>query len=160
LSRKRLIHNRDLPSLLPVNGGEGNELDCALFRGTVLILPNGDSLTFLCPTQGNASIGPLGSDALPGDLPDGTTFVSAINSLLTGGDNEPLPGNVTISFLIPDDLQDADFAILYWDGSGWVDLQEANFDDGRSVFNGGSFSGDGHFEAITNFSGLFVLVTR
>jgi hypothetical protein len=53
-----------------------------------------------------------------------------------------------VSFLIPDGMQDAEFAILFWDGTQWVELE-------------GNLSKDGlHFEVTTSFAGTFVLVTK
>jgi hypothetical protein len=147
------------PSLIPVTGGSAT-LDCSLFTGTSLMLANGDSLTFLCPIRGDASVESLDGETLPGDLPDGATFASALDGALHDGDSEPLPGKVIISFLIPEGLEDADLAILFWTGSEWVDLQGTSFDDGRTVFDGGHHTGDGHFEASTNFTGTFVLVAK
>ncbi len=148
--------------LVPVNDvGTPVELDCELFSGTVLILGNGDSVTFKCPTTGSATLTPLTNDGLPGDLPEGMEYVSGVNTTQSpAGSDKALEGLVIASFIIPEDLKSSDFAILYWDGSQWVDLKDGKFDDDRKVFNGGSFGSDGDFEAITNFSGNFVLVTK
>jgi hypothetical protein len=140
-------------SILPLHivhvaSGESVELDCALYRGTMLVLPQGDSLTFLCPTQGDASASSLTNDGLPGDLPEGNTFASALSGALTGGESAPLPRAAVVSFVILDGLQDAILAILFWDGSAWVEV------------DGSHKTSDGHFEATTNFTGTFVLVSR
>ena len=127
-----------------VSGGDGTDLNCDAFRGTQLLLPNGNSLTFLCPAQGNASSDPLASDALPADLPEGATFASAVNAALSGDDS----GKLIISFDIPDGLEDADLAILHWNGSKWVEV------------SGGYKTADGHFEASTELTGTFVLVSK
>jgi len=57
-------------------------------------------------------------------------------------------GFITVSFVIPDNMEDADLAILFWDGSAWVEV------------TGGHNTGDGHFEASTNLTGTFVLVSQ
>jgi len=76
------------------------------------------------------------------------------------GSDTALDGLVIVSFVVPADFNSASLAILYWNGSDWVDLKEAAFDDGRVVFNGGYLTGNGHFEALTNFSGTFALVSK
>jgi hypothetical protein len=146
--------------LVPVNEGDGPvDLDCELYSGTMLILSNGDSVTFKCSIVGSATLNRLTGDGLPGDLPEGVEFFSGMGAGHSpDGSNTALDGLVVVSFVIPDDS--ASFAILYWNGSEWVDLKDASFEDGREVVNGGVKTGDGHFQAITNFSGTFVLVTK
>jgi hypothetical protein len=88
-------------------------------------------------------------------------YVSGIQAVQSpDGSDKALNGQVIISFLIPENMQSADLAILYWDGSQWMDLKSASFTDGRAVINGGYVTGDSYFEAITNFSGNFVLVAK
>lgn len=141
--------------------GETADLDCDLFSGTVLVLPNGDKVTFKCPISGTSSLNSLTNDNIPSALPDGVEFVSGMYSTQGPvGSDKALEGQVIISFLIPDGMQGSDLAILYWDGTEWVDLDSASFEDGRMVFNGGYATGDGYFEAFTNFSGNFVLVKK
>jgi hypothetical protein len=69
-------------------------------------------------------------------------------------------GHVLISFPIPANMLEADFSIMYWDGINWVDLSSTTFTDGRVVYDGGSRTVDGAFQAETNFSGLFILVRK
>jgi hypothetical protein len=148
-------------SIIPVTGGGSAEFNCELFSSTTLMLTNGDSVTFKCPISGSGALSPLGSDALPGGLPEGVTYASGLNAVPSpAGSDTALDGQVVISFIIPEGQESADFAILYWNGSEWVDLKDATFEDGREVVNGGSNTGDGHFQAVTNFSGTFILVTK
>jgi hypothetical protein len=143
-----------------VQGGSA-ELDCDNFSGTVLILPNGDKVTFKCPIRGSASANRLAEDGLPGALPDGAEYVSGLTAIQSpDGSDAALDGLVVVSFVVPADMQGEDFAILYWNGAQWVDLDTAAFDDGRIVLNGGYLTSDGYFEAVTNFSGSFVLVKK
>lgn len=148
---------------LPLNIVFGNKanLDCDNFSGTTLILPNGDKVTFKCPIGGSATLNPLANDELPNGLPEGVEYVSGLVAVPSpDGSDTALDGLVSVSFIIPEDVQGEDFAILYWDGTEWVDLDAALFEDGRTVFNGGYVTEDGYFEALTNFSGTFVLVTH
>jgi len=148
-------------SIIPVTGGGSAEFNCELFSSTTLVLANGDSVTFKCPISGSGALSPLGSDALPGGLPEGVTYASGLNAVPSpDGSDTALDGQVVISFIVPEGQESAELAILYWNGSEWVDLKDATFDDGREVVNGGGKTGDGHFQAITNFSGTFVLVTK
>ncbi len=147
--------------IIPVSSDGSAEFDCDLFSGTVLVLPSGDKVTYKCPIAGSGTLAQLDTVNLPASLPAGMDYVAGIDTVQSpAGSDKPLNGAVVISFIIPENLQGPDLAILYWDGSKWIDLDKANFDDGRAVINGGYFTGDGYFEAITNFSGSFVLVKK
>lgn len=148
---------------LPLNIVQGGsaELRCDKFSGTVLVLPNGDKVTFKCPIRGSASATRLAEDGLPGALPEGVEYVSGLNAIQSpDGSDVALNGLVIVSFLIPEEMQGENFAILYWNEAEWVELSAAAFDDGRIVVNGGYFTSDGYFEAVTNFSGNFALVKK
>jgi hypothetical protein len=54
---------------------------------------------------------------------------------------------MTVSFTIPAGKQGANFAILHWDGTKWVNL-------------GGSINPPGFLSVDTNLTGDFVLVTQ
>jgi hypothetical protein len=148
--------------------GSGTEtstaLECTQFSGTTLKLPNSNAITYACPTLGDVNVTQMNSDpsGLPGALPDTTTFVSGLSTTLkeSGVDKVTAAGTVSVSFVIPADMLTADLAILYWDGSQWIDLAVAVFADGRQVFNGGARLADGTFEAQVNFTGIFVLVKK
>jgi hypothetical protein len=135
--------------IINVTGGEANGLDCTQYSGTELILPDHDSAIFPCPISDSASLGPLTSDALPGTLPGGDTYVSAFITGVTknGSSSSPVNGPITVSFAIPDNMKNANLAILVWDGSKWVEVP-------------GHMTADGHFEALTNLTGIFVLVSK
>jgi len=144
---------------LPVTGGQGIDLDCSIFDGTQLVLASGDSVMFLCPIEGTATLTQLSGGALPGGLTAGSVFVSSMEAGLSPERSGALPGKVIVSFVIPKEMKDANLAILYWDGQ-WLNLADAAFDDGRVVFDPGHKTADGHFEAATNFIGIFLLLQK
>ncbi len=140
---------------------EDVELDCRQYAGTMFIFDNGNRVTLKCPITGFGSLHMIENENLPAPLPGDVEFVSGLAAVQSPNDNDVrLDGNVVISFLIPENMKNTNFAILYWDGSHWVDLDSATFKDGREVFNGGHPTGDGYFEAVTNFIGTFVLVKK
>lgn len=148
---------------LPLNIVFGNSanLDCELYSGTVLILPNGDKVTFNCPIGDFATLERLENNVLPSAVPEEFEYASGIvTTTIPTGNDVALNGLVVVSFVIPEDIQGEDLTILYWDGIEWLDLDTATFEDGRKIFNGGYISEDGYFETLTNFSGHFVLVKK
>lgn len=84
---------------------------------------------------------------LPGALGDGNTFASAVNVELTeqGAARENL--TFKLVFPIPDGMQAADLAVLFWDGSQWVEV------------SGGGVVGDS-FVIVVSTPGYYVLVSR
>lgn len=117
---------------LPETGITPVSMDCTTYAGSILILPNGDRMILHCLVNGEASlVAPL-KENLPGSLPVGRTFVSAMTLELTEA-GEPLQvitegGYVTVKFAIPEGMTAANFAILYWDptansgSGGYVEL--------------------------------------
>jgi hypothetical protein len=160
------------PIVLPLNTvsmpglGDSNSVDlnCAEFSGTVLVLANGDQVRYMCPTMGQVSLIHVEEDGenFPGALPANLVFTSAMETHLSeAGIDQPLTsGDLIVSFVIPVDIAGFDFAILYFDGSNWLDLSTATFSDGKLVSNGGFKTENGMFEATTNFTGLFVLARK
>lgn len=133
-------------NIIPVTGG----FDCAIFSGTLLLLPNGDNALFPCPIQDEGKIELVSNDALPGSLPEGNEFISAFTTFLfkDGKVQETSEESIIISFMIPDDADKEGLSILYWNGSEWTDL-------------GGTVSADGlYFQVPTNLIGTFVLVSK
>lgn len=166
---------------IPETGGEPVEQDCENFSGTLLKLHSGTSVKVGCPFTGNSQLSDTPQNQLPGRLPVGLTFASAIT---LGLDNEgnPLPfmsegGLLTISFVIPEELVGKRLSILYWDptakdGQGdWVELPLDQFggasfplhpddpDDGRLICSGLEQSGK-TVSVTVNFPGVFALVGR
>jgi hypothetical protein len=137
-------------------------LDCSKFNGTEMILPDGRRTIFYCPTLGDVTLRFEKIYPFPVPLPDEKSFISGLDISLKekGIEQKTISGPVTISFVAPNVTKGTNFSILYLDGKQWVDLNAANFNDGRKVFNGGYFTNDGYFEASTNFSGEFALVQK
>lgn len=147
---------------LPLHiAGDNATLDCNSFSGTALILSNGNKVTFKCPISGFASLSLISNDSLPSALPENMAYISGIRVSQTPTESDvALNGMVIVSFIAPKELKSSNLSILYWNGSEWIDLKAASFEDGRQVFNSGHLTADGYFEAITNFSGSFVLVRK
>jgi hypothetical protein len=104
-------------------------------------------------THGHMTLQPVPMDQLPESLPEGASFIAGLQVL-------DIADEVVISFRIPDGMQDAEFKILYWDGSEWLDLETAAFEDGRMVKDSGHKTENGYFQATVNFGGVFVLVQK
>jgi hypothetical protein len=134
-------------------------IDCALYRGLVLVLPNGDSVTYHCPLSGLASLNGYAEGQLPDGMPAGYTFISGLRSDLANASFLIEDGVVTFSFVAPVDLTSG-LTILYWDGAAWVDLSTAAFVDGKIVYDGGVKINDGKIQVSTNFTGIFVLARK
>jgi len=95
-------------------------------------------------------LGEASETGLPGSLPDDVQFVSGLVATLVEDGNVvvPLPtgASLGVSFKIPSGMEDATFAILYWDGFKWIE-------ETVSVV-------DGFVKATSNNTGTFVLVTK
>jgi hypothetical protein len=87
---------------------------------------------------------------LPGKLPNGAQYVSGLEVTLMQNGNtvSPLPDgmSMTVSYKIPSGMEGKTFAILYWDGSKWVE-------ESVTVENG-------FVKATTSNTGTFVLVVK
>jgi hypothetical protein len=133
---------------VPDSGDQGHDLNCTQYAGTDLVLPNGDHVLLPCPigsTPGTSgSLKGLTSSNLPGALDSKFTLVSGLDASVTPS---LTGGMVTVSFKIPAGKTGANFAILYWDGTKWVNL-------------GGSINPPGYFSVDTSLTGDFVLVTQ
>jgi hypothetical protein len=64
-----------------------------------------------------------------------------------GASSSPVESPINVSFTVPENMKNANLAILYWDGGKWVEVS-------------GHMTPDGHFEALTNLTGTFVLVSK
>jgi hypothetical protein len=162
--------------VVPV-GGDSQPvlLDCVHYSGTILVLPNGDKVTYYCPTSGTVTTGSVLAEDLPGDLDAGLTYLSALEtSLDDGGLVSLLPdGRLRVTFTAPEGADADSLAILYWDpalnsGAGaWVELPAAVWNtslydptDGKMIFVGPYLNPENEFETIVNFTGTFVLVQK
>jgi len=118
-------------------------LDCTAYRGTVLVLSNGNQVVLPCPTTGQASLASVDRDGLPQVLDGELTFVSAMDAQVT----PLLDGVMFVDFVIPFGQADANFSILRWDDTRWADLH-------------GVRTEEGFFEAASSLDGVFVLVSK
>ena len=135
--------------LIPVTGaGELVELSCD--TANTLELPGGESVAFDAVLCGySAQFVTETEETLPGELPDGSTFVAGLTlNLLLDGDSAT--GELsTLSFAIPEGMEGSNFAILAWDAETgtWVDAGVVTVVDG--------------FVTITvDYPGTFVLVAQ
>jgi len=127
-----------------VTSGTTYAPDCINYIGTNFVLPNGNRVGLPCTSSsGKTSLGDQGGSNLPGPLPNGSTFQSGLNFTTTSS----LTGSATVSFPVSQFPKGSKFAILYWDGTKWVNL-------------GGSINQAGFFSVDTNLTGVFVLVTQ
>jgi hypothetical protein len=144
------VHNLP-PHVVPVGGGEEIKLDCESYSGTKLVLPNGDQVTLPCPIKEKGVLTSKDQGQLPAPLNAGSGFASALDVQVFRNDEsvDETKVGITIDFLIPDGLQDADLAILRWDEEQlqWVEVP-------------GTKTSDGRFLANSKLTGTYVLVTR
>jgi hypothetical protein len=136
-------------NIVSVAGGENVELNCQAFSGTKLVLPNGDSVILPCPIRDEGTLSSLTPDALPGPLDASFAFLSALNTgvIRDGQAVITVDPSLIVKFVIPDGQNAENLAILHWDGSKWVEFP-------------GNVTADDHFAVTTNFTGVFVLVTK
>ena len=130
-------------NVIPTSGGQFEELDCASFRGSRLILPNGDSVFIPCPNGDQAKLDPLGNDNLPGALGDPFAFISGMSVTVQPKVN----GDIKIEFFVPEDSKGKTLSILFWTGTEWKEL-------------GGALDADGKFTVNAGEGGSFVLVSK
>jgi len=126
--------NLGLPTVFtPANGtGETN-----------VSAPSGACPTATSPNPSAAYtiIVSLTQGQLPAALGSGNAFVSAlqVSGQITNG--------ITLSFPIPAGMENADLAVMFWNGSAWVEV------------SGGSVVGDA-FVITVNQPGIYVLVSK
>lgn len=132
-----------------VASGQSVELDCEVYNGTRLSLPNGSSLFLPCPITGSASLTENSTEDLPGMLPEGWTFQSGFTTLLkeNGTDLDELNTQVTLSFPIPEGVDSSTLGILYWNGTQWLEMDVLA-------------AGDGQLQSFVSHMGTFVLVSK
>jgi hypothetical protein len=136
-------------NIVSVAGSENVNLNCEAFSGTKLILPNGDSLILPCPIRDDGTLMAQAQDGLPGQLDDQFEFLSAMNTgvIRDGQALSMVDTGMIVEFVIPDGQNAENLAILHWDGSEWAEFP-------------GNVTADGYFAVTTNFTGVFVLVTK
>jgi hypothetical protein len=84
---------------------------------------------------------------LPGALAQGHSFGSALKVEFTDLATKSRNLKITLSFLIPAHLKDADLVVMYWDGSKWVPM------------SGGSVVGNDFVIEVTR-PGFYVLTQQ
>jgi hypothetical protein len=136
-------------NIVPVLGSENVNLNCEAFSGTKLVLPNGDSLILPCPIRDEGTLMAQAQDGLPGQLDEQFEFLSAMNTgvLRDGQALSMVDTGMIVEFVMPDGQNAENLAILHWDGSKWAEFP-------------GNVTADGYFAVTTNFTGVFVLVTK
>ncbi|MBU1660136.1 MAG: right-handed parallel beta-helix repeat-containing protein, partial [Chloroflexi bacterium] len=90
---------------------------------------------------------PQTSDQMPVALAEGNTFVSALKAILTDQGAKLDDLTITLAFQIPAGMKDAELAVMFWNGSAWVEV------------SGGSVVGDA-FVITVNQPGVYVLVSK
>lgn len=166
---------------VPDEGGQPVLQDCEVYAGLIMTLPNGDGFQVACPAEGSFTVQHVPQEELPGDLPLGPRFVSALTIEGTDAEGQPVKvledGHFLVSFAIPEGMERSHFSILYWDESandgsgGWVELPLDRLglgtvplhrdapEDGMLILRGVRQEG-GEVTVKVNFTGTFVLVAR
>jgi hypothetical protein len=136
-------------SLIPVTGGQLTAISCEA-PITKLLMAGGDFVAFTSLCGYDALLDDVPQEGLPEGLPNGSQFVSALSVALTqdGKTIEPLPDgtSMTVAFKIPAGMVGANFSILRWDGSTWME-------EGVSLEIG-------HVKTNSSNTGTFVLVVK
>jgi hypothetical protein len=143
------IESNRTENLVNIASGQTVELDCEVYSGTRLSLSNGSSLFLPCPISGSASLVENSKDDLPGALPQGGIFQNGFTTWVSenAADQDQLSTYATLSFRIPEGVDVSRLAILYWDGTQWAEVKTFT-------------RGNGALEALVNYTGTFVLVTK
>jgi hypothetical protein len=109
------------------------------------------SFVKLCDFQ--TTINSLGLDQLPGKLPDGFTFVMDLKMSLFKGNQtaQDLPEGASVQLDFPmAGGATNQFAVLYWNGSAWIELSPQDDNDQNSQM----------LSIVTDKVGTFVLVKK
>jgi len=127
------------------------ELDCSSYRGTILVLPNNDRVIYPCGLKDAGNIQTKTIDEIPA-LPADSTFLSSCFVQLFQDNRQKLQAEpaITVSFIIPEGTNVDDLAILYWNGSKWVRL-ENTYDQYTDELH--------YFEGASSFTGMFALIS-
>lgn len=173
---------------LPVNtqlvqAGAAVQLDCDQFSASFLKLADGAGALFACPVPEKGQLTPILQEKLPGEVPADFAFAQAVSvDLLFAGATIPsmaIGGQITVQFPIPAGSEGKKLAMLFWDpslksGAGdWVELPLRNLSadgidqtfplrtpaDGLTVLTG-VYQENGLVKIVTNFPGVFMLVTK
>lgn len=154
-------------SLVPVTGGL-IDLDCDSSFSAF-----GVKLSFINLCDQQASLKGITANNLPGKLPNSFTLVAGIDVqvLSEGQVLKTLPDDSGIQLDFPTVGGSGEqFAVLYWDGSAWIEITQKTSDDkvaGLVEFDAANelyqieSSGEGSYKALTTEqTGIFVLVKK
>ena len=134
---------------IPVTGGSLFDISC-IDPAINTLTPPGAKITFINLCGYQAVLDEALENGLPEALPDGVAFVNGVAITLLQ-DNEqvnPLPADASILLGLPTLANaEGEFAILYWDGGKWAELDTQD-------------SGDGFAEVFSTLTGTFVLVAK
>ena len=161
--------------------GEGDDPveppDCDVYAGVILILPDGSRIKVGCPVEDPITVTDIAEEDLPGRPPAGATVVGAMDVAVDDLTVLPDGGWITVSFVIPEGMEDKHFSILFWDpaandGNGaWIELPMNQFagqvyplhpdtpEDGMLILEGVYQCGNCVYVKVT-FTGTFLLVAR
>jgi hypothetical protein len=134
---------RRIMNVVDVEDGQVVTLNCIAYRGTVLVLSNGDQISLPCPISGQATLAHVDSDKLPAELATKFAYVSAMEAHVLPS----LDGIMSVDFVIPAGKTPGDLSILRWDDTRWANLH-------------GAQTVDGFFEAVSSLDGVFVLISE
>lgn len=146
---------------------------CAQKSLVAFNLPNGNNVLVYCPVSGEFSLKNLTRKKLPAPLPDGLTFISGMELLLTR-DNQPISlitdaGRLKPSFIVPADQADKTLVILFWDAAKtqWIELPIAGMENSVPLSNGSMvlegvqwLENVNQIEVGVNFPGIFALAVK
>jgi hypothetical protein len=151
--------------IIPLTGGV-IDLDCNSSFSMF-----GIKLTFLNLCDQQTTIKNVTADSLPGKLPQSFSFVMGLDvKVLSNGQAiQALPNGTGIEMDFPISGTDQ-FAVLYWNGSSWVEISQQISEDKISQVVGSSTdnalyqilsSGDAFYKILTtDKTGVFVLVKK
>jgi parallel beta-helix repeat protein len=155
--------------IVPVNGGENVPLDCG-YLWTMLVLPEDSRAKFAGFCDMNAVFNHLPVESLPGEVPDGHTFVAGYSDSVEGSSGVmPNSGSAKLSLVVPGTESGKELVVLFWDaGAGkWVVVpmkgNEGSFsasDPAMEVLTGVQISSDGKVTFSVNFTGTFVVASK
>ncbi|MBN2117953.1 MAG: HYR domain-containing protein [Anaerolineales bacterium] len=133
--------------IIPVTGGEVIDLDC-----NSAFWAFGIRLSFMSLCDYQTTLNNVGSNNLPGTLPNGYTFVMGLDlSILSENqaiENLPDGTGIQMDFPILDGSSDQ-FSVLHWNGSEWIEVPPQTSDD------------ENFYQVrTTGETGIFVLVKK
>jgi hypothetical protein len=136
-------------NVIPVTGGTTFDIQCPPSDFTQTFDEYSVTFTDLCKNY--QGVVETGKDVvLPAQLPKGKSLVTSlyVNVLQNGKVISPLPEGaaITIDFQLPDGVKAENVAVLFWDGTNWIEVTGAATKDG--------------YQASNSNGGVFVLVQK